>query len=204
METPTKSLANLNLTAGNPRVLTHDQSDTMDKQLEKFGPLDGIVYNVNPAIMELVGGNQRTLKFRADVSVEIVIEMEYLTPTKSGTVAEGYIRINGERWNYREVNWTKSKHKAGVLAANNAGGANDLDALAEYAFDIDEDWQALTSMDLTNLQPDPFDDIEDAVTKDKPKGRKWSTDELREFAKSYYPDQLQTITGFLAVVDDRA
>ena len=47
------------------------------------------------------------------------------TPTKTGTVAEGYVLIHGERFTYREVSWGEEKENAAMIAANKHGGEWD-------------------------------------------------------------------------------
>jgi len=79
-----------------------------------------------------------------DADAEVVIEQKYKKPTKTGTVAEGYILLNGERFKYREVSWDAVKEKAANIAANKLAGEFDKGRLAswmqelqDYNFDLD-------------------------------------------------------------------
>jgi len=196
----TKRLSHLNPTKDNPRTLTNDQSETLDKQLAEFGPLDGIIYNINPGVDELVGGNRRTEKFTKLHDAEIVIEMRYKEPTRTGTIAEGYVRVGGERWSYREVDWPINKHRAAVVCANNAGGDNDLDALAEYSLDIEDAFKELMSIDFDELQPAPYMEPD---TEKPTKTKKYSTAELREMVLGFYPAQADAVMEFCDWLDQR-
>ncbi|MCI0563624.1 MAG: hypothetical protein MN733_34560, partial [Nitrososphaera sp.] len=48
-----------------------------------------------------------------------MITQRYRKPTRTGTVAEGYVIADGERYHYREVNWDEETHAAANIAANN-------------------------------------------------------------------------------------
>jgi len=90
-----------------------------------------------------------------------------------------------------------------LLEIDSRYGRTTVDGFDEFAFDLDiaELDISLSDIDLDKLivdEPDSPEKPDSSLTK------KYTTDQLRELAKSYYPADLQTITGFLAVVDDRA
>ena len=125
----------------NPRKITESQKRILKKGVDEFGDLSGIIYNKQ--LDCLVGGHQRTSIL--DPNSEIVIEKKYDQPTDMGTVAEGYILQNGERYRYREVAWDQEKHAAAALMANQAGG--------------DWDWSMLPKI-LSELEGNGYGDIE--------------------------------------------
>lgn len=119
----------------NPRKITKDEFALLSASLVEFGDLSGIV--LNRATGEVIGGNQRTQFFKLHPEkTEIKIEQEYLTPTESGTVAQGYVMYEGERYTYREVQWEAEKAERANILANKAGGTWDFDILAN-AFGTD-------------------------------------------------------------------
>ena len=118
----------------NPRKITPAQSRILAKTLQEFGDLSGIVNNV--ALKRLVTAHQRVKQING--STEIVIEKRYPSPTRTGTVAEGYIEDMGERFRYREVSWTdEARHTQAALAANEAGGEWDFIGLKDVLLELD-------------------------------------------------------------------
>jgi len=108
----------------NPRSITKDAIEGLKTSLDAFGDLGGIVFNVR--LHALVGGHQRMSVLPADAVIEI--DRRYDEPTRTGTVTEGSIVIDGERFKYREVNWEETKHAAGNIAANNPKIAGEFTA----------------------------------------------------------------------------
>lgn len=139
----------------NPRKISDTRLSLLRQQLIEFGDLGGIVFN--RTTNELVSGHQRMKEFsRADSS--ITIERNFSPATRSGTVAEGYIVLNGERFSYREVEWSAEKAAAALLAANNNAGQWDDDILAEVLKEVREEDLALTGFsddDIADLLADP-------------------------------------------------
>ena len=90
-----------------------------------------------------------------------------------------------------------------LLEIDSRYGRTTVDGFDEFAFDLEiaELDVSLSDIDLEKLN---VVDEPEAEKPAKSTARKYSTDELRELAKSYYPADLQTITGFLAIVDERA
>ena len=118
-------IKNLKANKRNPRI-TQSRQDALKQSLEKFGDLGGIIFNKSTG--QLVGGHQRSAIMPPDATT--VIEKKYDAPTAAGTVAEGYVEFNGERFKYREVAWDEATEVEAMLAANNQGGEND-DALVK-------------------------------------------------------------------------
>ncbi len=112
----------------NPRVITDDRLDMLKRSLAEFGDLGGFVFNRKTKT--LIGGHQRAKVF--DQRSKIVIEKKYTKPTKTGTVAEGFVLFDGERFKYREVLWDIVKEKAANIAANRGGGDWDDEALTDW------------------------------------------------------------------------
>jgi len=118
----------------NPRVLTEKQFKLLERDLKELGDLSGIVHDINSN--EIISGNQRVSVFTpSDVDIEIIEEFD--PPTKTGTIATGWIKYNGERYSYRRVKWTPEKCEKANIVANKAGGSWDWDILANR-FDIDD------------------------------------------------------------------
>lgn len=116
----------------NPRKITDKKLLMLGSSMEEFGDLSGIV--VNRRTGNLVGGHQR---IKCIPPHEEIKKTELKTKTKTGTVAEGYIVVDGEKWNYREVDWDEIKEKAANIAANQHGGEFDDDDLAEILRELD-------------------------------------------------------------------
>lgn len=136
----------------NPRKITDKKLDDLKRSQEEFGDLSGVVFNCRSGV--LVGGNQRSKNF--DASSELVVTKRYAKPTKTGTVAEGYILFNGERFNYREVDWDTPRETAAGIAANKNAGEWDQVKLSEQmrelgSFDMDYDLD-LTMFDVNERE----------------------------------------------------
>lgn len=142
----------------NPRKITEDETLTLQKTIDKFGDLGGIVYNVKTK--RLNGGHQRINAFPPGSKIEI--ETKYKKPTRAGTVAEGYIIVSGEKFKYREVSWTEEFEEAAMLAANKAGGNWDngklVDVLKGLMGKIDMDLTGFSQKELEKLLPKPSEE----------------------------------------------
>lgn len=116
----------------NPRTISNEKSAALKKAMDKFGDLGGIIFNIKSK--QLVGGHQRTSLLKNAI---IEITTKYDKPTKTGTVAEGYIETNkGDRFSYREVSWDENIERAANLAANKNAGDWDPIALNKLLKDI--------------------------------------------------------------------
>lgn len=145
----------------NPRKITDDKLTMLKKALVEFGDLSGIVYNRRTK--QLVGGHQRSKLF--DTDSEITLTKEYPKPTQTGTVAEGFGVLSGERFSYREVDWPKHKEMAANIAANKGAGIWDMPQLGEWlkelnSFDVDID------LNLTMFDDDELSDFDGITVKE--------------------------------------
>lgn len=131
----------------NPRAISKQAFAQLKSMLDKFGDLSGVVENQQTN--QLVGGHMRVRAFQelgANPNVQITQRFE--VPTRNGTLAIGYVLLNGEPFTYRLVDWSKTKQAAANLAANKAGElANwDNDLLAEVMHDIQTNDEALLKL----------------------------------------------------------
>ncbi len=139
----------------NPRIVTKQKLAMLKKAVVKFGDLGGVIYNRKS--QRLVGGHQRQKVFDPDSIITIV--KKYSRPTKTGTVAEGFVEVNGERFSYREVYWAPAIEKAANIAANKGAGEWDMPQLNEWLkelsqFDVNIDLD-LTMFDAKELSELP-------------------------------------------------
>lgn len=119
----------------NPRHMTAKQDKLLTAHLRELGDLGGIVHDLNSG--EIIGGNQR-VRIMADGKA--TIDKTYDTPTPTGTVAEGYVLWQGERYAYRQVRWTPEQCAKACIVANHDGGSWDMDRLANFDLDDLKDW----------------------------------------------------------------
>lgn len=183
--TSSKLLSDLVLTEGNPRVLSQPTSETMDRTIDEFGSLDGIIFNEH--LGELVGGNQRTIKFRKDPDAHIVITHTYVKGTDAGTQAVGYVETGGERWPYRIVRWPSAKHRRAVYAANKVHADWDTElAMSELS--------AMEPEDLpdTGFSLDELERLQTPTTEEPPEeqqkdtAKRFTKEELKNMASVHF------------------
>lgn len=143
----------------NPRTCTDSRKRQLLKAYRTFGDLSGIVYNRKTK--HLVCGHRRSELFEPETP--IVALRTYSKPTKTGTVAQGYLEIKGEHISYREVYWDAQTEKAAAIAANNNAGDWDMPQLGRWlkelsSFDVDFDLELtmFTSEELLDI-PIPID-----------------------------------------------
>lgn len=118
----------------NPRKMTKDDYKVLSESLDEFGDLSGIIFNRTSG--NLVGGHQRTNHFKSKHDAKVILTETFDTPTKTGTVAQGYVTSEGEKYAYREVEWDEDKEARANILANKVSGQWDYDMLAN-AFDVD-------------------------------------------------------------------
>ena len=106
-------LSDLSPHPGNPRRIGDAELERLRKAIDEFGDLSGFVFNRKTK--RLVGGHQRQKVMPEGSEIEILTR--YKKPTRTGTVAEGYVHHNGERYTYREVSWDEQKEMAANIAA---------------------------------------------------------------------------------------
>ena len=142
----------------NPRKISDKQLEMLKKALTEFGDLSGIVFNRQTG--NLVGGHQRLKCLPADAKIE---KKELKKITKTGTAAQGFIVIEGEKYTYREVDWDEVKEKTANIAANKHGGEFDDELLAALLKDLSEipDFDA----DLTGFDDKEISNILSSITK---------------------------------------
>lgn len=140
-------IKNLAHNPDNPRVITDAKLSQLKAALSEFGDLGGFVFNRKSK--QLVGGHQRSKLF--DPEAEVVIDHRYKKPTRTGTVAEGHIVLDGEKFKYREVHWEPNKEKAANIAANKGAGEWDQEKLATWFVDLSTD---NFNLDLTMFDSD--------------------------------------------------
>lgn len=168
----------ISLNPKNPRKISDSKLAMLKEAINEFGDLGAIIYNRTSKL--LVGGHQR-LKL-VDKSAKIKIEKTYPNPTRTGTVAEGYISINGERFKYREVLWDGAKEKAAAIAANRNAGEWDNDLLGDWIRELETDTSL--NLDLTMFDAKErksiFGDFEEKEPKPKKEKTRVSSDDVQE------------------------
>lgn len=145
-----KKIEDLKGASYNPRYITKKQLDALQKSIEQFGDLSGIVFNRSSGV--LVSGHQR-IKSVNGKKTKIV--KENVKKDRQGTVGLGHVHVFEEdgtitKIPYREVDWdNKLQEMAANVAANAAGGEFDqaklgaiMAKLEKGKFDVE-----LTSID---------------------------------------------------------
>lgn len=133
--TEIKSINELHGDPKNPRRISKEEYAMLEKTIDRFGDLSGIVLNTTTG--ELVGGHQRVKLFQS-TNAQIEVAQRLDQPTKRGTIAIGFVVLDGERYAYREVVWDKATQQAANIAANRIGGEFDLEVLAEVTYEIQQ------------------------------------------------------------------
>lgn len=161
----------------NPRKISDAKLKQLAKSMEEYGDISGIVFNRRTG--NLVGGNQRSKDL--DETSKVKITKTYPVPSRTGTIAIGYIDHQGERFSYREVDWSLEKETGAMLAANKNAGEWDKDILNETlkslsSFDLDFDLELtmfdedeLSQFKLKDEEPEPYTEGEDEDAKDREK-----------------------------------
>ena len=166
-----KTIKDLKPADYNPRKVKDSKLQLLKKTLKKFGNLSGIVKNIRTG--NLVGGHQRVKVIPYDSKIEI--STRYDPPTRTGTVAEGYIFAFDERFDYREVDWSLEDEKAANIAANNLAGEWD-DMLSTILTELKD---SNFDMELTGFETDEIDKlIKDIDAKNSPEIKEWELDDI--------------------------
>jgi DNA modification methylase len=126
-------VSELNPHPNNPRKVTPDKLRQLSKTIKEFGSLDGIVFN--KVRQELVSGHQRLKHAKDSTEVQITETLDKVD--SQGTVARGYVEIEGSKFPYREVAWDDDAHSAAMLLANKNAGDWDLQRRADIMLDLD-------------------------------------------------------------------
>lgn len=143
-------LSDLNPNPKNPRKIADWQKDALKRSIEAFGDLSGFIYNRRSKQLE--GGHQRKQVMPQDA--EVTVEKKYPKPTRTGTVAEGYVVLAGERYAYREVDWDADTALAANIAANKHGGEFDDHLLKQALAQLDDEL-----LELTGFHEDELDKL---------------------------------------------
>ena len=136
----------------NPRKWTAEQKRKLRDNLRELGDISGVVHDLNSD--QIVGGNFRSEVFDIN-KCEIEIVTKYDEPNAQGTVALGFVVWEGNRYNYRQVRWTKEKCDKACITANSLGGDWDNDILLS-------DWAGLplTEWGVISHKVAPARDVE--------------------------------------------
>lgn len=145
----TSTLSRLKATPDNPRTITPQKAKALAKALHRFGDLGGVV--VNRRNGQLVSGHMRSEAFLNSDKAKIDVTLTYQQPTRTGTVAEGYVTIEGEKFSYREIDVDEKTHKAMALAANTNAGQFDMTGLTSWLNELNAEG---FDMDLTMMSTD--------------------------------------------------
>lgn len=146
-----------NFNPRNPRLkLSKEKAAALTASLKEFGDLGGIV--LNRKSKQLVGAHQRIESFlvasKSD-SVTVKITDTLKKPDATGTVAFGFVEMNGTRYSYREVEWNKEKEIAGNIAANEHGSEFEWQQLSGLLKEIDGKFD----MSLTGFQEHDLENL---------------------------------------------
>ena len=174
-------IADLNPNEENPRTITKMQKKRLKKSMDQFGDLSGIVFNRQTK--RLVGGHQRTSMLPPELTISI--ENQYEVPTRTGTVAEGYIEHDGEKLKYREVDWDETTEKMANLAANKHGGTWETDKLKKWMDDLSS---LNVDMDLTGFDAKERDELMASETDEGANDDDEASEGPQEFIVAVYCD----------------
>jgi len=149
------ALENVNKTLqfdSNPRKISGSQKEQLESHLLKFGDLGGVVYCRNNKAY--VGGNQRSKIFDG---ASITYIDSFQTPQSDKTVAFGFIEWKGNKYLYREVEFTPEEFREACIAANNDGGEWDMEVLKLRWSKEELESFGFNTSDYENLFPDEED-----------------------------------------------
>lgn len=156
----------------NPRTITPEQLETLGNTMAEFGDLSGVVFNTRTG--HCVGGHQRLKQLDPEWPIE-----KRSVRDSTGTVALGAINTPWGAFQYREVDWPIEKEQAANLAANQAGGEFDFDAVGRILQDID----GKIPLSLTAFDSKELDDILSDLRKKAPDAADESSDDDEENKK---------------------
>jgi hypothetical protein len=118
----------------NPRKITPEKLDLLRKSLAAHGDVSGITFNRRTK--RLTGGNQRVKILPLDAKIELIKEFD--PPSSAGTVAIGFIWIDGEPYFYREIDVDQESELSAMIAANKGAGEWDFKILNDHLLYLDE------------------------------------------------------------------
>jgi hypothetical protein len=152
-----RTLTSLHDNPENPRRITSQRLKMLERSLAEFGDLSPICFNIRTG--QLLGGHQRKkalLDRFGDAA--ITITNTYEPPTAVGTVREGYLFIEGERFAYREVDFDENRERLANLAANRGAGDFDEDGLKNWLAELSKED---VDLDLSMFSADERDELLD-------------------------------------------
>lgn len=122
----------------NPRKISVQELGALDKSINEFGDMSGVV--INKKTDTIVAGHQR-LKTMGSKKTKIVTTKH---KDDKGTVALGHIEViceDGTKFNVplRIVNWDIRREKLANIAANNHGGEFDNQKLGKLLAELNTD-----------------------------------------------------------------
>lgn len=132
----------------NPRKITTSNQSKLEDSMHKYGELNCIVYNRRTK--RLIGGHRRKSVLPDDLTIKYT--KKYDEPTKAYTVAWGQIELDGELFNYREVDAPEKWETEALLAANKHDGEWDDDKLKLLFHDFPDIDIESTGFDLEEVE----------------------------------------------------
>lgn len=135
-----KDLSQIHYAGYNPRILSEHMGAALDASMTTFGDIAGITFNTQTST--LVTGHQRLrlLEKRYPNRVKIYVEHRFDAPDEYGTVASGFVGVEGTNLHlaYREVSWLVEKEKAANISANKVSATFDDELLAKLNYDLSQ------------------------------------------------------------------
>lgn len=150
----------------NPRKITPEALRALNKSIEEFGDLSGVV--INKRTNTIVAGHQRITTLGSKKTKIVTKPYE----DTFGTVEVGHIEVRTENGNFnvplRIVNWDLRKEKLANIAANNHGGKFDNQKLSKLLAELDN---SKFDIELTGFTDGEFQNLvrktEEATESDK-------------------------------------
>lgn len=171
----------------NPRTIEPAALASLRASLLEFGDLSGFVLNRRSG--KLVGAHQRNTAFADIEDKQVVIEHEHEADAQ-GTVANGYVMVQGNRYAFRAVDWDAAKESAAMIRANVSAGEFDDAKLLKL---LEEVQASEVDLELTG-----FDDTELAslrAEQDGPGRKRFTAAEPRHDIAAELQKKWQTVTG---------
>lgn len=194
-ESQNTSLSGLQGDPKNPRTITKLSFEKLKTMLKEFGDLSGVVKNSRTN--QLVGGHSRVQAFKQlGADDQIRITQTYDVPTATGTLALGYVLINGEPFTYRVVDWPESKQKAANIAANASSNLADWDndLLAQTVYELGQLDNGAELLQLTALSDQDLDKLNKMIGLDNsPPETEPKPDEPETLSFSLTPEQRELV-----------
>lgn len=148
MTTPPKALADMTPADYNPREITQEARDGLQKSLERFGDLSGVVYNAQTG--NLVAAHQRREALLASGFDVGHIRWGKAFEGVQGEEREGWFELStGARFRVRMVDWSESEEKLANVTANNPHVSGSFtDGLQDLLSGLDLEFEGLRIEEL--------------------------------------------------------